>query len=87
MADPVIVACAADTWVKIATGVIYGQVWIKDFTPNRYLQAHVDTTNPAPVDNTKAVAFIGITMSIRADVAIDVYLKAVGAAGSVRVDL
>ena len=87
MADPVQAVCTQDTWVKVATNVTAGQVWLKDFSPGSYLQTYVDTGGAAPVGDGLAIEFIGIMMPISASVGIDVYIKAVGAAGLVRVDL
>lgn len=87
MADPVIVALAADTWTIVATGVTSGQVWIREKPPIRYLHTYVMTGNPAPTDNSKAVPFYNEMIPISASAAIDVYVKAVNVAGEVRVDL
>lgn len=87
MADPVIVACAADTWVKVATNVTTGFVWIMKSGPNVYVQTYRDTGEAAPTDDTDAVKMPPPGMPISASAGIDVYIKARNVAGSVRVDL
>lgn len=86
MANPAIVACLADVWTKVATGVTTGVVHILDTTPNRYLQTYRVSAAAAPADNTDAVPF-NTPLQISAAAAIDVYIQPVGEAGSVRVDL
>lgn len=85
MADPVIVACAAGAWTKIATAVTIGQVHVKD-TDAAYLHTYRMTGQPAPVAQSEGVAFTG-SVPIESVDDIDVYVWAAGAAGSVRVDL
>ena len=86
MADPVVVACPADAWTKVATGVTTGVVHILDTTPNVYLQTYRASTNPAPANKADAVPF-NTPLQISAAAIIDVYIQPVGRAGSVRVDL
>lgn len=84
--NPVIVACPADTWVNVATGVLTGVVHALSTEPHRYVHTYRVTTDPAPADDTEAVPFSEQHV-ISADTAIDVYIKAIGGDGSVRVDL
>ena len=86
MANPLIVACPADAWTKVATGVTTGVVHILSTKPNRYLQTYRVTAGAAPADNDDAVPFT-TPLQISAAAAIDVYIQPVGEAGSVRVDL
>lgn len=87
MADPAIVACTADTWVKVATNVTTGFVWIADSAPNVYVQTYRDTGGAAPTNDNDAVRMPSPGMPISASAGIDVYIKARKVAGSVRVDL
>lgn len=86
MADPVIVACTADTWVKVATNVTTGFVWIMKTGPT-YMQTYRDTGEAAPGNDNDAVVMPAPGMPISASAGIDVYIKARNVVGSVRVDL
>lgn len=89
MAEPVVISCPADTWVKAATAVKSGTIRRKSVNPSKYLQTYRLTGEDAPTDDTDAadlfcdcdMATIGHTADI------DVYVKATRKAGSVRVDL
>jgi len=89
MANPVFVACTRNAWTKVATGVQTGFVHKVSGAPNGYLQAYVDTTDPAPTLVTEGVvAFENSgTEPILATAGIDVYIWAHAKAGEVRVDL
>lgn len=90
MADPVIAACPADVWTKVATNVTSGQVHIKDTRPGAYLQTYRTTGGDAPddVDDlVEGIPLIDPTTPIEATAGIDVYIMPRGAAGSVRVDV
>jgi hypothetical protein len=87
MVDPSVVACTVDTWVKVATNVTAGYVWILDSAPTSYLQTYRDTGGAAPTNDNDAVLFPPPGMPISASAGIDVYIKARGVAGSVRVDV
>lgn len=88
MANPAIVACPADTWTVVATNVTSGAVF--NMTPEvPFMQTYRMTGQPAPSSDADAVfAFVDpdAPLVIGASAAIDVYLKAVDSAGSVRVD-
>ena len=86
MADPAVVACPKDVWTKVATNVTSGAVHVLDTAPNVYKQTYRDTGGAAPSDDTDAVNLIRPTDIISASSGIDVYIKPVGVAGSVRVD-
>ncbi len=86
MADPNMVSLAADTWTLVASSVTTGVIHIKD-KGTRYLHTYVDTGNAAPTDDSKAVAMSSDTGVINAVNPIDVYIKAVGETGEIRVDL
>lgn len=89
MANPVITACPADTWTKVATNVYRGQVHLISFSPNKYLHTYRDTGEAAPSASTEGVPVSDSSLPIIADSTepIDVYIYAIGVAGSVRVDL
>ena len=88
MANPVFVTCAKDAWTKVATNVQTGFVHMV-LGANGYLQAYVDTTDPAPTLETQGVvAFENSgTEAISATAGIDIYIWAHDKAGKVRVDL
>ena len=86
MASPEVKPCPADVWTLVATEVHTGVVHIDDTSPNMYLQTYRDTGEAAPVDLTGALPFDPL-FQISMNVAIDVYVRAVKNAGSVRVDL
>lgn len=87
MANPVVTACTKDAWTKVATNVTSGQVHILSKAPNQYSHTYRATGEAAPTTLTEAVVMAQISMPISAPTAIDVYIYAHGAAGSVRVDL
>lgn len=87
MADPAIVACTKDTWVKVATNVTAGMVHLLSSAPNQYSQTYRMTGEAAPTTLPEAVVLEQVSTAISAPAAIDVYIYAHGAAGSVRVDL
>jgi len=87
MANPAAVACAADTWVKVATAVQSGFVSIKDNTPDGWVSTYKLTGEAAPSDDTTAVPMYLPGASISASVDIDVYIKAINKAGSVVVQV
>lgn len=89
MADPVFVDLPADTWVKVATSVISGQIRRKDLRPT-YLQTYRDTGEAAPTlksEGVRAFDEFPNREPIESINLIDVYLYSEGIAGRVRVDL
>jgi len=87
MANPAIVTCTKDTWVKVATSVTAGQVHLLSGAPSQYSQTYRATGEAAPTTLAEAVVIPGVTLPLSAAAAIDVYVYAHGAAGSVRVDV
>lgn len=88
--EPIIVACPADTWVLVVGAVTSATLYKMSVTPNLYLQTYRLRGDPPPVNNADAaVAFIGddLYASVSSDALIDVYIKAVGKDGQLRVDL
>jgi hypothetical protein len=89
MANPAVVSCPADIWTRVAQAVVAGAIY--NMTPQvQFLQTYRMTGQSAPSGNTDAVPAFFYKyepLSISAAEAIDVYLKPVGAAGSVRVDI
>jgi hypothetical protein len=85
---PVIVPCAADTWVKVATAVTSAAVHKRNDRPSLYIQTFVATGGAAPTTDDDAVkAFNGCDSFIFSESASsDIYIKAVKKAGEVRVD-
>jgi len=87
MANPAIVACTKDTWVKVATNVTAGQVHKLSSAPSQYSHTYRATGEAAPTTRAEAVVMSAVSLPISAAAAIDVYIYAHGAAGSVRVDV
>jgi len=89
MANPAIVSCTKDTWVLVAQNVTAGAIY--NMAPTvQYMQTYRMTGQAAPSADTDAVLAFDdpfVPLVISAPAAIDVYLKAVGVAGSVRVDI
>jgi hypothetical protein len=87
--NPVIVPCGADEWTPVATAVTTGRVYKISTQPSGYMQTIRVTGDPAPTTNDDGADLFELAKSepIASDAAIDVYVKAIGAAGSVRVDL
>lgn len=88
MANPASVACATDTWTKVASAVTSGQVRIETSGPNYYLVVFRVSGDPAPVnfDGAQQMKY-GKPEVISAKEQIDVYIYPKGAAGQVGVDL
>jgi hypothetical protein len=89
MATPVIVACPAGAWTKVATNVQTGFIHKMKTAPNVYLQTYRDTGDAPPTLRTEGVeAFVDEpTEAISAVAGIDIYLWVDDVAGRVRVDL
>jgi hypothetical protein len=78
-----------NTWVKVATGITTATIHRMSVAPNLYRQTFVLTGASAPAnDSTAALMFSDSPNEeiVESSAAIDYYVKAVGAAGSVRVD-
>lgn len=90
MANPVFVDCPANTWTKVATGVVTGLVW-KAKTAVKYLHTYRDTGEAAPTTRDEGMPIFTEEESnfeeISAAMAIDVYIYPIGDSGRVRVDL
>jgi hypothetical protein len=91
MAAPVIKTCTKDTWVKVtaAGGVTTATIHRLSVAPNLYRQTFVLTGASAPTDDSTAALMFSDSPNeeiVQSGAAIDYYVKAVGAAGSVRVD-
>lgn len=87
MANPVIVACAADVWTKVATAVLTGNIWVKDKPSGGMMQTYRLTGDPAPTLETESMPILDIGIAINNSVGIDVYIYSKGGSGSVRVDI
>lgn len=89
MADPVFIDLPADTWTKVATSVLTGNIFRKNKNP-KYLQVYCDTGGTAPTLKSDGVPMFEDYPNrepIRSINLIDAYVYPVGAAGRVRVDL
>jgi len=89
MANPVSVTCTADTWVKVATNVTSGNIGKQSNLPDKYVRTYKLTGEAAPTDDDEAGPIFTCcdSATIGHSVAIDVYIKAIGAAGAVVVEL
>jgi hypothetical protein len=88
MANPAIVTCAKDVWTLVASGITEGAIY--NMSPTvPFMQTYRMGGSSAPasdVDAFPAFSDAYAPLAISAAEAIDVYMKAVGIAGSVRVD-
>lgn len=91
MANPTIVDCPKDTWTKVATNVISGEI-VKSLTtarPVNYLYVRRDTGTAAPT--TKDEGYPIFTDDHRevfgAKVGSDIYIYAIKEDGKVMVDM
>lgn len=82
--NPSIIACTAETWIKVATGVVDGVVYAMD--RNKYYYTYRITGDVAPVGFTDALYFEkSFTINYKSPV--DIYVVSRKNNGSVRVDL
>ena len=91
MAASTIVTCTKNTWVKVTGvgGVTSATIHRLSVAPGLYRQAIVLTGVAAPTDDSTAALMFSDSPNeekVTHPAAIDYYVKAVGAAGSVRVD-
>jgi hypothetical protein len=89
MANPVIVSCPSGEWTKVATNVTAGQIKKLKTDPNKYLETYRTSGDPVPTETLEGVPIFleNFSETISASAGIDIYIMAVGANGSVRVDL
>jgi len=91
MATPTFKDLPADTWTKIATDVVVGQVHLVDNGPNTIRSTYIQPTGAAaPADNAAlgVPVFEGVTTEIMSfNAGTDVYLRPEGEASKVRVDV
>ncbi len=90
MSNPVFVDCPANTWTKVATNVVVGQIWRVLTTP-KYLNTYRTTGDAAPTLRSDGTP-IFVTgepdhEKIEANTGIDVYIYSIRKAGRVRVDV
>ena len=89
MANPIIVSCTVDTWVKVATNVTSGMIHKRTKKNSIYLQTYRETGDPAPTDINEGVELFitSDSVGISSDTNIDVYIRCIGETGSIRVDV
>lgn len=89
MANPAIVECTADTWVKAATAVKTGMIHRLTRKSATYLQTYRLTGGAVPTSINEGVEMFenSNSESISNTVDIDVYIYCIGVTGSVRVDV
>lgn len=84
MADPVAVPCPVNVYTKVAENVTGGTIMVVDTEPSRYSWTYVMTGNAAPANNDLTNA--GVMDNQQAfgfAAAVDIYVRPIGAAGSV----
>jgi len=86
MANPVLVACPAGQWTKVATALQDGKVHITNNDPDKYTYTYRDTGAAAPTLFTEA-APMPAALEFNLTDGIDVYVWPIGAAGQVRADV
>ncbi len=90
MANPVFVDCPADTWTKVATNVVVGQIK-RVITVAKYLGTYRTTGDSAPTLQSEGSSIFLKGNSgyekIEAKTGIDVYIFSIRKAGRVRVDV
>ena len=84
MGNPTIIACAADTWVKVATNIKTAMVHKK--ITGSYLHTYRLTGVAAPTDLADAINMYDSAVEYNHSVEIDIYIYCQNEAGSVRVD-
>ena len=89
MANPVFVDCTADTWKKVATNVITGQIWRVKTTS--YFFTYRVTGGAVPTERLEGMPIFRDGEpdfeEIKASSGIDIYIFCPGTAGRVRVDV
>lgn len=86
MATPSAVTIPVDTWVKVATAVTQGNVWINK-PGATYLHYYVATGGAAPTDLANAANMPEPGLPISVSEKADIYVYAAGKAGEVIVAL
>ena len=87
--NPVVVECPENIWVIVAEAVTSGTLHRLITSPEHYLHTYRKADDPAPIDNSDAaLLFSGVSVfaAVSNDASIDVYVKAIGANGRIRVD-
>lgn len=86
--SPALTSLVADTWTKVIDTKKGGIISIAGTRPKFYIYDQRDAGDPAPANNNTArqIGFSG-QIEISSSIDIDVYVKAVGSAGSVIVEV
>jgi len=84
--NPSAVTCTKDAWVKVADSVLSCTIHIMQTSPSKYLHTYRVEDDPAPTNDNDAVPFDDHSIHAEFDDYVDIYVKAVGAAGKVRLD-
>ena len=87
MANPVVTAVPLGAWTKVATNQTAGYIWPLIAGKVQYLHTYRMTGGAAPTLITEGALMADDGLEIKAAAAVDVYLWAQVAAGSVRVDV
>ena len=91
MADPLVVSCAQGAYTKIATDVTKGEIYKMTTYAGGYLYTYRDTGEAAPTAKAEGVEIFrngSIVQPIwERSAGVDIYIWAVNAIGSVRVDV
>lgn len=86
MANPIMVPLPKDTWVKVIENVVSAIIHIRNNSPSQYRHTFRTTGDPAPIDDSDSIPIYEHAAEVDTETAVDVYIKAVGADGEVRVD-
>ena len=89
MANPTIVNCPKNTWVKIATNVFDLTFWLRtNKEATGFYETHRDTGGAAPTDLSDAVQLkdVDSPQVFYKPVASDIYIYCKDTAGTVRID-
>ena len=88
MAASAPITCTANTWIKVATAVTSATIHKLSTLPNVYKETYVANLAAAPTNDDNAILAFGEKdlFEFIDSASSDVYIKAVGVDGSVRVD-
>lgn len=86
MPGPSMVICPEGIWTKVITSKISAIIHIKNTQPDSYIHTIRTTGDPAPTNEDDAIPIYGKSAKLATGDLVDVWLKAKGADGEVRID-
>ena len=86
--NPEVVSCPAGVWTLVAASVTSATIHKRSHAPELYLQTYRIAGQAAPTDDALAILIFasGLLHNFAHTPVVDLYIKAVGADGSVRLD-